>query len=129
MAYVVQTPEARALRADSLHASATRSDVNEQTGTQYIGVFSFRAGALSEHRVHQKRIVQVGPNHFPPRGSPFTGHIQILPRVLIFTEPKNRSPDSQLDWQTQANSCIIPKRPYNDASRSSLCHSIAQVLH
>jgi len=68
-----------------------------------------RAGALSGDRVHQQRIIRVGPNHFASLSilwHPFTRRIQRPPRVLIFTELKDRCPDGQPDWQTQANSLL-----------------------
>ena len=101
--------------------------------TLNTAVYFFRAGALSEARVHQQRIIRVGPNHFamslPSCGNPVTGQIQTLPHVLIFTEPKNRCLDSQSDWQTQANSLLYQSVLIGMPSRSSLLHPRAQFLH
>ena len=40
-----------------VHMSRSRLALN-------TAVYFFRAGALSEERVHQQRIIRVGPNHF-----------------------------------------------------------------
>ena len=80
-------PHANARNPAGSYGSATRPYVTEQTGTQYF----FRAGALSEDRVHDHQTKddpswsEPSRQPLPSCGSPLTNQIQTLPRALIFT--------------------------------------------